>query len=201
MKNNTETIEALLSSVNGFTKTFQGSLFDYLYESDIQFTLFTKLRSDINEHVTVVGINEPYYKLNYIYSEYLQAFDLCCLNADEIKKLTKEDVLLNHKGHDDYLYKLPLLVAIELKLIKGKRKGNFQIFLKDEEKLNKSINEWHKGKISNWLSICFIHYDEVMDFHIEQLQTTHKFEAIERIDNLNCSYAITPTKVYKVNKI
>lgn len=202
MNNNTTILNTLLSSINSFVDDFQSNLFCYLYESDIQCALFAKLRRDINQHVNVIGVNEDNYRLNLIYSEYLQAFDLCCLNPEEIIKLSKSDVLEEHKGHDDYIYYLlPLLVAIELKLIKGKRKGNFQSFLRDEEKLKKSIHEWHKGKISHWLSICYIHYDEVMDFHIDSLQSTHNIEVVTSIDDLDCSYAVTPTKTYRIKNI
>ena len=199
--NNSEVLSKLLTSINSYTNDFQNDLYGYLYENDIQCALFSKLRLDINGHINVIGINEDSYKLNLIYSEYLQSFDLCCLNPEDISKLAKEDILKSHKGHDDYLYfLLPVLVAIELKLIKGKRMGNFQSFLQDEEKLKKSIQEWHKGKISHWLNICYIQYDDVIDFHIEGLQTTHIIDVVDEIE-IDCSYAITPTRVFSVKKI
>ena len=194
-------LKTLLASINNFTGSFQNDLYGYLYESDIQCALFSKLRRDINGHVKVIGINKDEYKLNLIYSEYLQSFDLCCLNPESIAKLTKDEILQAHEGHDDYLYfLLPVLVAIELKFIKGKRKGNFHSFLQDEDKLVNNIKDTHKGKITHWLNICYLHDDSVMDFHIEGLKNTHSINNVDKID-IDCSYAVTPSRVFSVKKI
>ena len=198
---NSEVLSKLISSINSFTNDFQNDLYGYLYENDIQCDLFSKLRKGVNGHIDVIGINEVNYKLNLIYSEYLQSFDLCCLNPEGITKLTKEDILKHHKGHDDYLYfMLPVLVAIELKFLTGKRMGNFTSFLQDENKLKLNIQDTHKGKISHWLNLCYLQYDHVMDSHINALQETYLIDEVESV-GVDCSYAITPTRVLSVKKI
>ena len=69
----------LVNSINSFVSLFRKDLCSYLLESDVQAALFTKLRKDIDLYIDVDGISEEKtYKLNLIYSEYLDRFDICC---------------------------------------------------------------------------------------------------------------------------
>lgn len=125
----------------------------------MQSTLFAKLRKDIDLYVDVEGIrNKKIYKLNLIYSEYLQWFDICCLNMEEIEVIKDSPIYALNKGHDDFIYQLPVLLAIELKFIKGSQTGNLQKFIQDEEKI---MNSGYRDRIKNYLTICFIQSQEI----------------------------------------
>lgn len=83
---NNKVLTNILNSINCFVSDYRSDLYGYLLESDVQAALFSKLRKDINTSVEVAGLAEnKTYKLNLIYTEYLDLFDICCLNQEEVK--------------------------------------------------------------------------------------------------------------------
>ena len=196
---NDEILTNLLNSINSFVSLFREDLYGYLLESDVQSSLFEKLIKDIDLYIDVEGIRDKkIYKLNLIYSEYLQWFDICCLNIEEIEVIKDSPIYALHKGHDDFIYQLPVLLAIELKFIKGNRPGNLQKFIQDEEKI---MNSEYRDRIKNYLSICFIQNQKIAEFHIDNKPSEYKIDEVDKIEQLDISYVISPEKTYALTRI
>jgi hypothetical protein len=136
--------------------------------------------------------------LYLIYSEYLQWLDICCLNMEEIEVIKDSPIYALNKGHDDFIYQLPVLQAIELKFIKGNRPGNLQKFIQNEEKI---MNSGYRDRIKNYLSICFIQCQEIAKFHIGNKPSEFKIDEVNKIEKLDISYVISPEKTYALTKI
>ena len=194
---NSKIIERAISSINLFCHEFKDNPYDYLLESDVQCALFSRLRNDINQRVKVVGLNKEFYLLNIVNSEYLDRFDICCLNPEEISSIRKSDVT-KHKGNDDYIYQLPTLLAIELKFIWARQRRNFEVFTSDAVKINKSK---FNSNVSNWLTICFIQEQESADWQIEYSDPDYKITEIQNISELNSSYIVAPEATYQLTKM
>lgn len=60
MLSNNHTLESVNSEVLKFIRLFQSNPFRYLYESDIQCELFSRLREAIPGALTVVGEGRPH---------------------------------------------------------------------------------------------------------------------------------------------
>ena len=176
---NDEILLNLIKSINSFSIQFRDNVYNYLYESDVQSALFAKLREEINRDVDVDGIdNTKKYKLNLIHTEYLQSIDICCLDFDAISPIKESKIYKSNNGHDDFIYQLPVLLAIELKFEKGERGTKaFLGTLKDKEKI---INSDKKHIIKKWICICFIQSEEVLKKHA----TNHYCPVKNRIDSI-----------------
>ncbi|MCA6062965.1 hypothetical protein [Thalassolituus marinus] len=187
-----------LKSINSLAISFQRYPFKYLLESDIQCDLFGRLRLEINEKISVPSSSESDYTLDLINSEYLDRFDLCCLNADVIESMSESDFQPNGK-YDEYIYHLPVLLAIELKYIKGKyrQKGDFQKFLNDADKIR---NSKFRSKVSSSLCICFIQDESVFSYH-KSTYGNCVFTEVDSISELDNLYVVTPSSVYCVVKM
>jgi hypothetical protein len=154
---------------------------------------------DIDLYVDVAGIGvEKAYKLNLIYSEYLHKIDICCLDMDKISAKKDSGIYKHNKGHDDFIYQLPVLLAVELKFIKGERTGNFFGAIKDEEKIKTACK---KVGIENYLCLCFIQSQTIANLHIKNMPSEFKIEPVDNIEKPNISYVITPEKTYTLTKI
>jgi len=189
----------LVNSINSFVSLFRKDVCNYLLESDVQASLFTKLRKDIDLYIDVDGISEEKtYKLNLIYTEYLDRFDICCLNIEDIQAIKNSHIYTHNKGHDDFIYQLPVLLAIELKFIKGLRAGNILGVIKDEEKIN---NSGFRDRIKNYLCMCFIQNQQVAEFHIENIPSGYMVSEVDEIEKLDISYVISPERTYALTKI
>ncbi len=178
----------VLDSVNVVVSQFQENPYKFLYERDIQCTLFSELRRGISETVSVPRTGQCNYTLDLIYSEYGNKIDLVCLDHDAITKLGREN-LPTSKSHDIYIYDLPILVAIELKyVIMGYNKG-FNILEEDYKKISVL-----KG-VKNSLALCFLQSDrEAEDFYADMARQSSCM-SISKIDCLNMVYAVSPTKI------
>ncbi len=184
-----------LMAISCLATRFQQNPYNYLSERDIQCDLFSTLRSAVDQKVQVPKSQGGDYELNLIYAEYNKWIDICCLDFERID----QKQVCNYKptgSHDDYVAHLPVLLAIELKFMRGRRKGNFRIFLSDEKKL---VNIVQDHLVANWISICFIHVDEVALFHRDNIPE-YEFTEIQEIVNLNKSYAVTDRAIYELNK-
>lgn len=192
-------LTSLVNSINSFASQFRENLHDYLSEYDVQFALFAKLRNDVASYVDVDGIgNNKKYKLNLIYAEYLQDIDICCLDMDEIRTIKNSEIYKSNKGHDDFIYQLPVLLAIELKFIKGERGRNFLGVLKDEEKLK---NADKKDRIKNYLCICFTQSEKITQRLIKSVPSGVAVSEVVKIEKFNTSYIISPERIYTLTKI
>ena len=193
---NDQIIERALLSIDLFCHEFRDNPYDYLLESDIQCALLSRMREGINKHVEVVGINRESYSLNVVNSEYLDHFDICCLNPEEISVIAKSDVKQN-KGHDDYIYQLPTLLALELKYIWAKQRKSFDIFTSDVSKIH---NSKFNDRLTNWMTICFIQHQDSADWQIKYSDSNYKIAEVNKIADLNASYIVAPESTYTVTR-
>jgi len=191
-------MEQCLKSINSLVVSFQKYPFKYLLESDIQCDLFSRLRDGVNEEISVPSSSEINYTLDLINSEYLDRFDLCCLNVDAISSMNDNAFQPNGK-HDEYIYHLPVLLAIELKYIKGKyrQKRDFQKFLNDADKIRYSK---FSSKVSNSLCICFIQDESVFNYH-KEIYNNCNFTEVDSISELDRLYVVTPSSAFSVVEI
>jgi len=91
-----------------------------------------------------------------------------------------------------------VLLAIELKFIKGRRTGNILGVIRDEEKINKS---GFRDRIKNYLCICFIQNQQIAEFHIENIPSGYMVSEVDEIEKLDISYVISPERTYALTKI
>lgn len=185
---NTSLKSHVLDSVTAVVSQFQDNPYKFLYERDIQCALFSELRRGISETVSVPRTGQGNYTLDLIYSEYGEKIDLVCLDHDAITKLGREN-LTTSRGHDIYIYNLPILVAIELKyVIMGYNKG-FNILEEDYKKI--SVLE----SVKNSLALCFLQSDRDAEAFYKDMVRQSSSTSISKIERLNMLYAVSPTKI------
>jgi len=198
---NDEILKTTRETIRAFIKKFRDFPYDYLLESDIQADLFAMLRERIDLRIEVPAKEHKHinqYNLNLVYSEYSNLIDLCCLDYDEIANT--DDFEVQKPGHDDYIYRLPVLLAIELKFIKGERTGRFYEGIdKDIKKIAACRVE---RRIANWLSICFVQSQIIAEQHIQNLRIGYKTTLLkDEITELKGAYIVTPENTFRLTKV
>ena len=110
---NAQIEQAVSSSILELINQFQNSPYTFLYESDLQATLFAMLRQALPEKVVVPGNGKPMqsYELAIAHTEYWSRIDIACIDVERAASF----LLKPHKGVDAHIYRVPLLVGIELK--------------------------------------------------------------------------------------
>ncbi len=106
-------LETLNSEVLSFIQLFQSNPFRYLYESDIQGELFSRLRQAIPDTLKIAGGGNPLneYEVSIVNSEYLSRLDIALLDVEK----APFHPVHNHKGFDIHLYDCPIFIGIEIK--------------------------------------------------------------------------------------
>lgn len=115
-------LETLNSEVLSFIRLFQSNPFRYLYESDIQSELLSRLRQAIPDTLRIAGGGNPLneYEVSIVNSEYLSRLDIALLDVEK----APFHPVRNHKGFDIHLYDCPVFIGIEIKYQKlGDRMG------------------------------------------------------------------------------
>jgi hypothetical protein len=112
---------------------FQIAPYTFLYESDLQATLFAKLRAALPELVLIPGAGNPLqkYKLAIVHTEYWKRVDVACIDVELASKIP----LRLHCGSDIHIYEVPLLYGIELKYRKMGDRFDISSCLSDHAKL------------------------------------------------------------------
>jgi hypothetical protein len=112
--------QAVLAASNDLVRSFQREPYNFLYESDLQSELFSRLRSRIDAQIEIprsaVPAEKPY-RVHPVCTEYptpAGRIDVVCLDPDR----TPDSGRRRHKSFDVYVYELPILVAVELKYLK-----------------------------------------------------------------------------------
>jgi len=181
-----------ISAINSVIKDFHENPFIFLYESDIQFALFSALRERINGNVEVPRTEGNKYVLNLVYSEYLDKIDIVCIDPEEVSKLDPAS-LKQYKGYDTYIYNLPVLLGIELKYVWMGYKKGLNILKRDFLKLRTSPKI---GKIKNWVVLGFIQRNEEADSLLKDPDNQWRLSLITSVDHINNIYIITPSEIY-----
>ncbi len=106
-------LKTLNSEVLSFIRLFQSNPFRYLYESDIQSELFSRLRQAIPDTLRIAGGGNPLneYEVSIVNSEYLSRLDIALLDVEK----APFHPVRNHKGFDIHLYNCPVFIGIEIK--------------------------------------------------------------------------------------
>ncbi|MDH5561262.1 MAG: hypothetical protein OEY59_10475 [Deltaproteobacteria bacterium] len=188
--------DRVLLSINQVVKQYQNNPYILLRENDIQCVLFTELRKNISETIKIPSKipERKEYEISLVNSEYSEnKIDLVCLNKGKIES----GFYVNDpfKGHDTYIYNLPIDVGIELKCITMGYKKDISISQKDYNKLD-DLKE-----IDNKLAICFIQTKTQADTFLANAKTTHTANQVNKITELDGIFIITPTEVWKAKPI
>ncbi|MBW1994645.1 MAG: hypothetical protein JRI77_09365 [Deltaproteobacteria bacterium] len=182
-----------LSAINSVIVGFQENPYTFLYESDIQYALFSALRERINGHVEVPGTGGNKYTLHLVYSEYLDKIDIVCIDPEAIRNLDTSS-LKPHKGDDTYIYSLPIFLGIELKYIWMGNRNRFNILERDFLKLTKTSAQI--GKIKNWVVLAFIQRNEEAHPFLRDTHNQCRLLLLNLVDHLNDIYIVTPNRIY-----
>ncbi len=126
-------LETLNSEVLSFVQLFQSNPFRYLYESDIQGELFSRLRQAIPDTLRIAGGGNPLneYEVSIVNSEYLSRLDIALLDVEKVPF----HPVRNHKGFDIHLYDCPVFIGIEIKYQKLGDRMALESCLQDMENL------------------------------------------------------------------
>lgn len=182
-----------ISAINSVIACFHENPYAFLYESDIQYALFSALRERIKGNVEIPGTGDIKYTLHLVYSEYLDKIDIVCIDPEAINKLDKSS-LTPYKGYDTYIYSLPVFLAIELKYIWMGYKKGFNIIERDFLKLTK--NSTQIEKIDNWVVLGFIQRNEEANFFLRDADNRGRLLLLNSVDHLNDIYIVTPNEIY-----
>jgi hypothetical protein len=194
--NNDSLTSRSLNAINSVISDFHKNPYTFLYESDIQYSLFSALRERISEHVEVPGAGDNHYTLHLVYSEYLDKIDLVCINPEAVNELDTSS-LKSHKGYDTYIYNLPVILGIELKYIWMGSKAGFDILKHDFEKLTREGADCKK--IKKWLVLGFVQRNEEADPFLRDAEKNGRRLCLANsVKCLNRIYIITPDEIYAV---
>ena len=183
---------AVLASVNELMGKFCNEPYSFLYESDLQATLFAELRSRLTGRVEIPRSNsaQPPYGLGLVYSEYLSRIDIACLDPDLVRSAESK----RHKGHDTYIYNLPVYAGIELKYLKMGDRFDFSACLGDFGKL-KALG------IVRPLALGFIQDAGDEDVFLSAVPAEWKRESeVAKVSALDCICVVSPNDTFIFTK-
>ena len=191
--NSESIIRHSISAINSVINDFHKNPYVFLYESDIQFALFSALRKRITGYVEVPGTGGNKYILNLVYSEYLDKIDIVCFDPETISKLDASSLKQN-KGYDTYIYSLPVLLGIELKYVWMGYKKGFNILEQDYLKLTRKPSTMER--IENWIVLGFIQREEETKSFMRDAENQCRLLSVNSVDYINGIYIVTPNEIY-----
>ena len=112
---------------------FQRTPYRFMYESDIQALLFSKIRESIPDSLYIEGTGHPLdqYEVSVVHTEYWRRIDVACLDVERVR--TQKTRV--HMGMDVHIYELPVLIGIELKYRKLGDRFGLEACISDFDKL------------------------------------------------------------------
>lgn len=169
-------------------KEFQVAPYTFLYESDLQATLFAKLRTALPEPILIPGTGYPLqeYKLAIVHTEYWKCVDVACIDAEIASNVTQR----LHGGCDIHIYEIPLLYGIELKYRKMGDRFNISSCFSDLAKLQDL-------KIKCPLILGFVQNDSYMDDFLFA-NPAYRFIDISKTKNLGTINVIGPNSLWAI---
>lgn len=178
-------------SILRLIKEFQSGPYRFMYESDIQFSLASKMKTAIPETKKVKGTGHPLmeYELAIVNTEYGSRVDISCLD------LEKETAKRQHKGNDIYVYEQPLLVGIEIKYLK----------LGDKFGIHKCIDDYSKLenlKVPHPYILGFIQNEKDVELFFSGDSLNYEFTEInvDDFEPLSEMIIVSPKKIWKGRK-
>ena len=153
---------SILESVIQSIEDFKRAPFLFMSERDIQAHLFCLLRKNIS-HTIYFHLDKKDYKTSIINTEYSHinpkwkdSIDIVCLHPNKASELIKNSA---EKKLNKYLWSLPVLAGIEIKLIRFNENKGSRIGNKDKEKLER-FKEYNNIEDFLWLVLCFFQNKE-----------------------------------------
>lgn len=187
---------AVIDSVNELIVEFQRSPYLFLYEEDLQATLFGKLRARLPGSMDLdrSGSGAFPYRLGWVYTEYNGRVDIACLDPERVWALAR----VPHKGFDTYIYNLPMWIGIELKYRKMGDRLTFESCLADLKKLR-----GHAGDIPVPFVLAFVQDQEDVHLFMNQaseLPGSVRWGAgeVAEVSELDAAYVVSPQAILRV---
>ena len=153
----------ILESVKQSIEDFKRDPFLFMSERDIQAHLFCLLRQNV-AHTIFFHSGKKAYKTSIINTEYSHispkwkdSIDIVCIHSNEASELINNST---EKKLNEYLWSLPVLAGIEIKLIRFNENKGSQIGDKDKEKLERFKKEYNEIEDFFWLVLCFFQNKE-----------------------------------------
>ena len=133
--NNIQLRELTIKGIQRTIALFQKNSYAFLYESDIQATLFARLRMLLPETITIEGTGKPLfsYQIPIVNSEYGKKIDVVCLNVEQ----AQFQKIRIHKNCDMSMFDLPIHIGIEIKYRKQGDRSSLNECITDLRKLEK----------------------------------------------------------------
>ncbi|MCE9679384.1 hypothetical protein LZP69_09380 [Shewanella sp. AS1] len=188
--------DKILNSVNlellKFISLFQDNSFRYLFESDVQCELLSRLRQAIPGTLKIPGLGKPLqeYNISIVNSEYLNRIDIACLDIDK----AAYHEMRNHKGFDMHLYDIPVYAGIEIKFRKIGDIFRLDSCLRDLEKLQK-LN------IPNPIILGFIQLESDVEAFFSHSPANICYTQVDKDTPLSTVNIISPKRRWAVNAI
>lgn len=159
----------VLESVSTSFVDFSSNPFHFMYENDMQSHLFNLLRRNLNNPEIPIDHNNSAVKsINLINTEYgekryergreckVSRVDIVCLNEKEAVKIITKN---KNEPNLNFLWSLPILIGIEIKLITYQDLGKgFNICLNDRIKLAK-----FGDYLKNWLQLTYFQNEKTFE--------------------------------------
>ena len=194
--------------VHQVMKKFQMLPFNYMSECDIQAELFVRLRDQLNWQIEFShdSVNSQAKELKFraaldlINTEYNEKFDIVCLDPYNTIGQIREN---KNKQLSDFLWRLPILVGIEIKLVRyvDRTKG-ISICTDDVEKLTKFFESQKQENDleANWFMLCFFqNTDGLKKMRKDNALNDRIKEDLEnKFPEYNQIYLIAPDRIVKV---
>lgn len=186
----------ILESVKQSIEAFKSDPFLFMSERDIQAHLFCLLRQNVN-HAIIFQRDEKDYKTDIINTEYSHSspewkdyIDIVCIHPNKALEIIDNNA---EKKLSKYLWSLPVLTGIEIKLVRFDENKGSQTGDKDKEKLIKFNEQFNKIEDFCWLVLCFFQ-------NKEKLKNLNAKKEFNKDINLNQIYLIGEEKVYLRSK-
>ena len=188
-----------------FQNKFQNFPFHYLSESDIQAELSVRLRDQLNWPIDLDLKRKKQLSfletINLINTEYSRKIDIVCLDPilaqEEVKGKQDQNIQLSA-----FLWKLPVLIGIEIKLVRfDDFKKGVNICKDDAEKLQDFGDDQLKSHNlkPSWLMLCFFQNAEALDKIVLTLQSGSYMNMRDRLPDYDKIYLIDSDKILQLN--
>lgn len=182
----------ILESVKQSIDAFRTDPFLFMSERDIQAHLFCLLRQNIG-HTIIFHRDKKDYKTGIINTEYSHSspewkdyIDIVCIHPNKASELVSNNT---EKKLNEYLWSLPVLAGIEIKLVRSNENKGSQIGDDDKEKLKRFNEEYNEIEDFLWLVLCFFQNKE----KLEKLNSKEEFSNDIKFNQI---YLIGEEKLY-----
>jgi len=198
-------ISNIISSVNYIIELFQENPFNFLYESEIQAVLYSKLNADANKKIelpvemeeSLKEIGKDSITTNIVRAEYPSGkrFDIAIIHPDSKRHRGKGDL-------NEAFWNENILGAIELKYCQLHQGHFVQLmgFKDNLKKLEEFKNPESRFELKIGLALLFVQERQISEYYVEkaglELVEITQIEQISVIEG----YIITKDKKYKVTK-